>query len=205
VAFFSKVKFGELSFPLFVALVISYIFKDRIKELGRLYFDNILKKYLYDQRVKIKYGSNEIIGICREGFSFVKERLLPKKIKEIRNRDFFSDLENGYMGEKVIVYRKNIRLFSKKIKSVFSDYRIDGVNDIMRFNIMKFTAKMDNPEKKIYIYNNENYRAIYGKRVYHMNLIIRYKKENNTDYKRFRIIFNREGIKKIEEVRLMIK
>ena len=89
--------------------------------------------------------------------------------------------------------------------SVFNDYSIDGVNDIMRFNIMKFTAKMDNPEKKIYVYDNEYYRPIYGKRVYHMNLIIRYKKDNEKDYKRFRIIFNREGIRKIEEVKLMIK
>ena len=111
VAFLSKVKFGELSFSLFMALVVSYIFKDRMKELGRLYFDNILKKYLYDQRVNIRYGTDQVIGICREGFSFVKERLLPKKIKEIRNRDLFSDLENGYMGEKVIVLQKKYKAF----------------------------------------------------------------------------------------------
>jgi hypothetical protein len=45
-----------------------------------------------------------------------------------------------------------------------------------------------------------DYRKIYGERVYHMNMIIKYSMKNIALYKRFRIVLNQDGIKRIENV-----
>ena len=49
VAFIGQSRYGGLSLPFFIALVISYMFKDRIKELLRLYLSVTLRKWLYDR------------------------------------------------------------------------------------------------------------------------------------------------------------
>ncbi len=52
VAFFSQFTFGTFSLPFFIALVVSYVFKDRIKELTRLYLGNKLHNILFDYKMK---------------------------------------------------------------------------------------------------------------------------------------------------------
>ncbi|HDS09727.1 MAG TPA: hypothetical protein ENN73_05810 [Firmicutes bacterium] len=70
----------------------------------------------------------------------------------------------------------------------------------MRFNIMRYLNKMDNPEKSVHVFENGEFKKIYGERVYHLNLILKYSSTINERYKRFRIIMNRNGIKRIERV-----
>jgi deoxyxylulose-5-phosphate synthase len=79
-------------------------------------------------------------------------------------------------------------------------YNIEGINSIMRFDISKFLHKMDNSRKDIFILKKNTYKEIYGERVYHINLVIKYITYKDTVFKKFRIVLNRNGIKRIEEV-----
>ncbi len=200
VAFYTQKKYGQYTFPLFIALVISYMFKDRIKELTRLYFSKKLRKYFFDHKTEIFAPKEKKIGICRERFSFVKEKNISTEILKIRSRDRFTNIENDLLGEEVIYYRKFIKLYPKDIEKNYQEYEISGIDDIIRFNITPFLKRMDDPQKPLYILTNEGYKRIWGQRVYHINMIIRFTTEKDIRYKRFRIILTREGLKRIEEV-----
>jgi hypothetical protein len=200
IAFFSQTKFESFSFPLLTALVISYMFKDRIKELARIYLWSRIHRTLFDHKMNIYSGPRKKIGWCKERFTFIKERKIPPKIMKLRDRDHITEIENGWVGEKTILYRKRIRIFRRKFKQMYHDLPIESINDIMRLNVLKFLSKMDNPKKSIYVCDGQSYRKISGKRVYHLNMIMKYSTKDKTLWKRFRIVLSRSGIKRIEEV-----
>ncbi len=111
-----------------------------------------------------------------------------------------TEIENRRRDEKVIFYRKQVNLFSKRLKSVYKEFNIEGVNDIMRFNVNRFLTRMDNPSRKIYTLKYDEIHTLRGDRVYHFNLIMKITMESETIYKRVRIIMSRKGIKRIEEI-----
>ena len=49
-SFFFQQKYGNFTFPFLVALVISYMFKDRIKDLLRMIFAKRLSSRIYDTK-----------------------------------------------------------------------------------------------------------------------------------------------------------
>lgn len=59
---------------------------------------------------------------------------------------------------------------------------------------------MDDPQKKIYLVNNNEICKSYGDRVYHINVIIEYIVKGNNQYRRFCLILYRNGIKRIEKI-----
>jgi len=200
VAFFAQQKYGNFTLPLFMLLVISYIFKDRIKELSRGYFVKKFSKSRFDHKTGIYSDERQQIGICKEAVNFIDENELLPAIKHIRKKEHITEIENRWRGEKIILYRKHIHLFSKHLKCVYKEFNIEGVNDIIRFNINRFLAKMDNPSKKIYTLEGDHLRIINGNRTYHIILIIKISEEQKTIYKRIRLTLSRGGIEGIEEM-----
>ena len=198
--FSAQVIYPKVSMPLFIILVVSYMFKDRIKELMRGYLGSKLRNILFDHKMSIFYSPKEKLGWCKESFSFVKDSKIPNKIMRLRNRDHMTEIENGWLGEKSILYRKRTKLIRGKLERIYKDYRVESINDIIRLNVMKFLTKMDNPQKALYVSEGDSYQKIYGKRVYHVNMIMKYSMGNLIRYKRFRIVLSQDGIKRIEEV-----
>ncbi len=198
--FFAQSVYASVSLPVFIVLVVSYMFKDRIKELTRGYLGHKLRYVLFDHKMNIYSSPKEKLGWCKESVTFIKERKIPQQIMKLRNRDHITEIENGWLGEKTILYRKRITLFRKNLEHVYRDYQVESINDIMRLNIVKFLSKMDNPKKPVYVFDGENYQKTYGKRVYHVNMIMKYSMKNTVRYKRFRMVLSRNGIKRIEEV-----
>lgn len=203
IAFFAQKHFGNYTFPLFVALVVSYIFKDRIKELSRIYLISKFNKKLFDIKTNIYGANNKKIGVCKEGMHFIKKEKIPKDIEEARN---FSSSKGPQVSlwtdEKVMYYKKFIALKSSLIKESYLNFNIEGVNDIVRFSIGRFTTKMDDPDKTIYFLKDNQVVKKAGVRMYYLNLILKFSKEDNSFLKRFVIAINRDGIKRIEEVDL---
>lgn len=200
-AFYSQMKLGNLTFPFFIALVVSYMFKDRIKAVFQQIFSEQIRKYFYDQKEKIYYNPSQTLGVCKESFDFCDGRAVPGNIVKIRNCDHMTEIENGWMGQSIIHYKRNVELYSPKIKETFQNYHVNSVNDILRFNVSKFLAKMDDPTKALYCLADDKITRITAERAYHINLIMKFSiKTRKTFYKRFRIVLNREGINRLEEV-----
>ncbi len=200
VHFYSQSVYGALSIPVFLALVIGYIFKDRIKELMRMYFSRKVLSGLFDHKTQIYRGLKDRIGYCRESFNFIAEEKIPQQVMQLRARDHITEIESEWLQEDVAFYRKRTELISKAIENAYQDLEISGVNDIMRFNISAFVKRSGDPGKDLFVLKKDGYQKIRGERVYHLNMIIKYQGDDRTHYKRFRIILNRKKIKRIETV-----
>ncbi len=201
IAFISQSVYGNLSLPFFIVLVVSYIFKDRIKDLLRFYLSRKMTRFIFDHKTKIYNAVQNIVGLCRESFEFIRHEKLAPEIKDLRSSDHITEIENGWVGERVMLYRRLTNLYPDWAGSIFSEYEIDAVHDIMRFNIQDFLRKMDDPSKELFMMDDEGYHRIRGTRVYHLNLIIKLVDSHRISYGRYRIVFNRQGIKRIEKVR----
>jgi hypothetical protein len=203
VAFYAQKRFGSYTFPLFVALVVSYIFKDRIKELSRTYLINKFNSRLFDLKTYIFGENNKKIGVCREAMRFIKKEKLPQDVFNARNIKIGDKDETSlWREEKIIHYRKRITLHSSFIKDSYPNFNINGVNDIVRYSLARFTAKMDDPDKIIYYLKDNEVLKKIGTRMYYLNLILKFSRDNKSFLKRFVIAVNRDGINRIEEIYL---
>ena len=205
VAFYFQFRYGNFTFPFFVALIVGYMFKDRIKELGRAVFTKMLQDRLYDRRIVIKTEDGKHkLGLLKEKVTFVREEDVPKPVIRGRNLDLISSLDNDGLPENIICYTKEIVLYSNVFKKVFLDIpHITGINDIIRYDIRAYLRKMAEPVQERYYLQDEQLQVIPCHKVYHLNFVSRYRTlqpEKVKLHTRIRLILNQEGIKRVEQV-----
>ncbi len=211
VSFSFQQTYGNFTLPLFIALVISYMFKDRTKELLRIWFATKLGSYMYEFKTKLGF-SNEHIGWMKYGMDFVHFHKLPKEVLAQRGR--ISTLETGNMAtkENVIIYRQRLSLFGKELARL-SHYPLQGVNTIQRINLREFLRRMDSSHVPAYILDDSKatdptasalsiptYHTVQAEKAYYVHFITRIRYQGNTDFKRFRVCLNRRGAVSIEEI-----
>ncbi len=199
VAFWGQMRFGSVATPFFFALVISYMLKDRIKEVLRYYFAHSLSHRYFDNKTVIGIKEAEI-GWIKEAVDFVGERKTPPRVLELRSRSSFTQAENRTMDEKTLLYRKLVHI-DRETMDEHNKYRISGINDIMRLHFTRFVEKADNPEVPLQMLDEAgNILTIEGEKAYYINIILQMKFEEQIKYKRYRITFTRAGITGIEEL-----
>jgi hypothetical protein len=198
IAFSFQLKYGNFTMPFFVALVVSYMLKDRIKEVTRYYFAHKLGRRFFDHRTDISLSEHNI-GWSKESMDFAPENKVPEDVLKTRNRSAILEADNRNNREKIILYRKLVRL-NRRSLSECSQYPTKGMNDIIRFNVSNFIQKMDNPVVPLYSPGeNDNIEIVKGEKMYYINLVMQLKNEKQSEYKRYRIVLNRKGIREIEK------
>ncbi len=198
ISFAFQQTYGNFTLPFFIALVISYMFKDRIKELVRIYFARRLSSRLFDYKIAIRVGEQEV-GWCKEGFDFLTPEKISPLVRKMRNRHSPLVIGRG-VEEQVIQYRKRIHLNRKAI-SKLSPYPLSGINDIVRYNLSEFMRKMDNPNVPLCANKGDGqFTTTEGKKVYYLNIIIQFKYEKTTRFRRYRVCLSRKGIHTINEL-----
>ena len=200
IAFWGQKKYGAVTTPLFFALVISYMLKDRIKDVMRYYFAHSLGHKYFDNKTKIGIKDAEI-GWIKEAVDFVTDDKTPKEVMDIRSRSPLLEAENRTMDEKILLYRKLVRIDREEMDAN-SEYSISGINDIMRLHFTRFIQKTDNPEVPLHMLNDDGSVAVINsEKAYYINIVLQMQFEGQTEYKRYRVIFNRLGITGIEEMK----
>ncbi|MBW6491404.1 MAG: hypothetical protein K0B15_09460 [Lentimicrobium sp.] len=198
IAFSFQQKYGNLTMPFFVALVVSYMLKDRIKEVTRYYFAHKLGRRFFDHRTDISLSEHKI-GWSKESMVFVPESKVPDEVVKVRNRSAILEADNRNNREKIILYRKLVRLNRRSLNEC-SQYPTNGMNDIIRFNVSNFIQKMDNPIVPLYFPGeNGQVEIVKGEKMYYINLVLQLNNEDQITYKRYRIVLNRKGIREIEK------
>jgi hypothetical protein len=199
IAFYYQHTYGTLSLSFFAALVVSYMFKDRLKATVQQALQRRLARHLFDQATNIydPFLRNKI-GVCREAVGFVPERRLDPQVLRLRNRDHITEIENTWRQEKVLHYVKEITLFHQDFWK--SQTRKSGLTDILRFNLRNFLLKMDEPQAELFFLKDGRSVAARGARVYHVNMVIKFLSRESIRYERIRLVLNREGIKAIQLV-----
>lgn len=198
IGFSIQQRYGSFTMPLFVALVVSYMLKDRIKEMTRFYFAHKMGTRYYDHKATMHINQTDI-GWAKESMDFVSETKLPAEIITTRNSTSIIEANNRANSEKVMLYRMRVQIDSNKLNTN-SEFNTRGVNSIIRFNFSEFIRNMDNPEFNLYYPNEiEGFEIIEGEKLYYLNFVIEMKNDNQNEFKRYRIALNRDGIKKIQK------
>jgi hypothetical protein len=197
IAFSFQQTYGNFTLPLFIALVVSYMFKDRMKELIRYYFAHRLGSKFYDYKITMSIH-NTILGWCKEGFDYITAGKLPQHVIEKRSRVATLEAKRG-TDEQIILYRKKVHLSPKPL-SQLSPYPFIGINDIIRFNMLEFMRKMDNPEVPVFAnIGKGNYKNVNARKIYYINFVIQCRYQGVTSqYYRYRIMIGRNGVERIE-------
>ena len=202
-AIWSQQIYGINSFPFVVAIVIAYVFKDRIKEWLRAYFSAKLGRWLYDYNVVIRDPvADAVVGRCRESFVFLSSGRVPKDVIRKRHADATSVLERESKPEIVMKYVKDVTLHGRRIASKHG--RLGDVNDIIRYNISSFLGRMDEPIQHVAAFDpvQDRVRSIACPKSYHVNVVLVLKaRGRQVTMERFRIVLDKRGIKRLSAVR----
>lgn len=203
-AFYFQQRFGNFTFSFFIALVIGYMFKDRIKDIARSIFAKQLENILPDRRITIRTSNGKRLGILKEKVRFIPETQVPPRVRQIRNRDQFSELNNDGRGEHVIRHSKKVTLYNDAFKQIYGEIpEITSINDIIRYDIRAYLNKMAEPVQIRHYLEDEQLHPVVCHKVYHLNLVSRYTTSHPQEsriHKRLRLVLNREGIKRIEHI-----
>lgn len=199
VAFSFQRHYGNLTIPFFIALVISYMLKDRLKDLARFYLAHRWGRRFFDTKTSISLDEHKI-GWHKEGMDFIGEKKVPAEVLKIRQRSAILEAENRNNQEQIILYRKLVRLNRDSLNKI-GQYPTAGMNDIIRFNVSNYIQKMDNPEVPLYVpVDNNRVGVIKGEKIYYLNMIMQFRDKTGVRYKRYRIVMNRKGIREIEKL-----
>ncbi len=202
IAFYYQQVYGNFTIPFFIALVISYMLKDRIKWLMGWLLVSKSNSFYYDYKIRINNSLKKKIGVIKENFVFVPIKKLGKKVKTHRMKDRIIAADEYDLREKIIQYKKKIVIYPKRFGDDLPDKNILGLTDITRFNFHRFIQYMDDPKEDfILVKKGEIYNKVANK-IYHINLIQKHYTEEGIEFSRYRIIINRNGIKRIEKVAL---
>lgn len=200
VAWFAQLKYGNITGPLFVVLVVSYMLKDRIKDLMRYYFAHRLGNKYYDNKAQIKIH-NRSVGEIKEGVDFISEHKTPKEVMELRGRSSLMEAENKIFEEKILLYRKRVVIDNEQL-SAASVYPVKGINEILRFHMHRFIQKMDNAEVPVDTLGNDgNLTTIGVQKIYYINMVMQVVDGEDVILRRFRIVMTRNGILGVEAMK----
>lgn len=199
VAWFTQIKYGNITLPLFIVLVVSYMLKDRIKDLLRFYFAHRLGNKYYDKKASITIGTKRV-GKIKEGFDFISSSRTPDVVMKMREKASAVEDESHIFEEKILLYRKHI-IIDEVALARNASYPMSGINEIMRLHMHRFTHKMDNPSVPIDSFDEQgNVFVVDVQKVYYVNIVFQLQYETEVSYHQFRIAMTKEGIIGIDEL-----
>lgn len=200
-AFFAHVKYENWTTAFFLILVVSYMFKDRIKALTQDYLRAKGQRFFYDFRTTIHgQTTGRALGIQRESFSFVPTTKLPPDIRQARQHNQLEALNNDYCGEHAMLYKRLSSLYPARLAAAFSRSKVDGIRQILRFDFTRFARKMETSKSDVFVPHSGSYRKETSRRVYHLHLVIKFQAGPKPFYQHFRIVMSRGGILRMEEL-----
>jgi hypothetical protein len=192
------------SLPFLLLTVLIYILKDRIKEAAGFLSFQQAAKWFPDFTTEILSPDTQRVGMMKETFSFLEPPQLPEEILNIRNREFHEVLEEFHRPESVLFYKRVVEI---EQSASLSKIKSRGINIIFRFNILRFLAKAGDPYETHLIMDPKTRKLVNIElpKVYHLNLIIKSRvmqdaQSPKLELKKFRIVINKKGIKRIEQI-----
>ncbi len=199
VAWFTQVRYGNITWPLFIVLVVSYMMKDRIKDLMRYYFAHKLGNKYYDKKATITIGKQRV-GELKEGFDFISAEKAPVEVIKLRDAAASVEDESLIFEEKIMLYRKHLTIDDVAL-AANADYPMRGINEIMRLHLTRFTQKMDNPEVPIDVVDDQgNIGSVQVDKIYCINIVFQFQHDSDVEYHHFRITMTRDGVLRIDEI-----
>lgn len=197
--FLAERLFVSYSLPWALLIIVSYMFKDRIKEILRglllrwqpkLVADDISK--LVDPRTCGKVGRS-----CSRA-RYLRPANVPDYARRLRQMAV-NPFRHVLPAESVLHFHNELKLYNRDLLSSHS--RLEGIGALFRVRIDPWLHQMDDPNNRIYYVSEEGAKALEANRVYHVNVVVRVSRkedESNAQLFHSRVIINRNGILRIE-------
>ena len=199
----------RLAFLIGIA-VLAYIFKDRVKDLSKEYFNTRLKDRLPDESFELSHTSYtskgkekiRVLGTASEYFRFLEE--VPTDVSYLRTLGQTKTSDPQRREHIMHMCRRlKLELRSKKHRKLFP-----LLKNVLRLDISPFLSKLDNPTTPIsFVGFTGAEETANAPKVYHLNAVLRYEvkfgpdgKTRLVDYERFRLVLNKNGIVRLEQV-----
>ncbi len=181
-------------------VVVVYIFKDRIKDTVKRLVHKIFPRLIPEDEQSLVDPSREMpMGRSTARFQFLSRDKLPRDVKSLR-REESNPFRQILPDESVLLVEKDLLVQSRKILK--QHFRLETITEILRFNLDDWFVEMDEPRQAIHFYRNGQLESLSAPRVYHVNLIVRLRHgtRNPGELMRYRLVFNRKKILRIESV-----
>ncbi len=179
-----------------VAATVTYILKDRIKDGLKQVFASRLTRWLADYSVSVRDPlTGHQVGHCREAFTYVPHDRVPRDVLSMRGAQPVPHTDGFVAPEVVFKYEKDVVLRSSAERS--------HVNDIIRFAMSDFLAATDDPVtyRATYDARRDRVRDREYRKVYHLHMVVLLCAQSHPGErlaKRFRIVFDKQGIRRLE-------
>lgn len=196
---------GFNSLPFLLFSVVFYVLKDRIKDNLKGLFHRHAVQWFSDYATQIySHNGKRVLGKLKEIFSFVTEESIPDDILHVRQTLFNTDMKLFKRRETTFYYKKEMELGSDE--ELFRARR-HKLHNVFLFNIHPILEKASNPFESYLSLDPDTMeiRQEVLPKVYHINIVIKntyiepdLKKE--ILIKKFRLIIDKNGIKRVETV-----
>lgn len=199
---------GVGGFVIMVGIVLAYVLKDRIKEIGRARFKEGLFNQLPDNDESIQYqsanGKSIVIGHLREYAKIIDDvSRLPREIR--LKRTLHEDFANERQEDGVIHYKKIIEIHGRTLAE--HNMPIYGIHDILRFKIDRFTNRLGNIMQNYWgLEENADIFTLQIPKVYHIDMILKYSRQNSkkemehVSYDCKRLVINKSGLVRVDRL-----
>ena len=186
VVFYFQMGYGTFSFAVFMALCVSYIFKDRFKELFRNYVAKKLDKGKFSVKSTLVDSEEHIVGHCYDLAEFV---VPDNEILNVRGKGKYTKKDE----DEVVIYYKKKYDIGDNLQNRFTQIR-----DTMDVNLHTLLELL--PETTLRYAAFENGELVKHKfsLLHDVNIIFRL---NNKKIKRYRLKVSHSNIDKIELVK----
>lgn len=199
VAFLWQGKYGALSWNLFLALVIAYIFKDRLKDWMRARLAKLFRRWLPSRRQLIYANDGRMVGVCRESFDFVKRAEVPPEILTLRTKAHYVPFAQEE-AESIFLYRKDVELHNEWIHSYENR---SSLYDITRIGVMPWTNQIDLQFEELPFVDEDDERAhAPAAKLYHVYLVrrIRVERPKHERFEVTRLVLKHDRLLTLERV-----
>jgi hypothetical protein len=184
---------------MFVVPVIGYVLKDRIKELTKEWM--IRRMRAYDHETELvglqlaRSGLGSLCGTLREQVHFLDHA--PDDVLAIRQRGR-SIASARIGGEVVLAYRRKLDILAPRDGHATDEL---ALRQIIRLNLRHFTTRLDDRDQIVRHYDPSigGFATREIAKVYHLNVVVRVGgPSQGVQLERWRVVFSREGIERIE-------
>jgi len=184
---------------LFILNVLAYAIKDRIKEVTKRFLRKKFSNYIpqYSHELTFPLLDHKKIGISNEFIRYQDIDEIPRDIayrrKCIQKRNPFIE-EVMYVGKKI------------KLNDIKSCHPVNSIKEVVRINIEDILSRIDENTKSFPIITDDNKTIIRSKapRTYSFYIVVKYHHQQRgvQEYKNYRIVVNKDGIIKIENIKI---
>jgi hypothetical protein len=194
---------------LFIAMsifAVTYVAKDRIKELLRESLWARISRYFPDNKLIIFDPTKSIdVGKCHERVIYMAKSVVPTDVLKVINTQHAIDLDSERK-ESVILYQNDLKLFARDILT--EHQRRNDIKHILRFSVDDLLGRLDNPTARVQFYDPQTriFCRVRAPKLYHVNVVFRLthwddaNRKEPAAYHRIRVILDKNGINRIDTV-----